>query len=198
MLRRALERSSGGLLHSYLELSTPCALQSCAPEMPAEQNIDSVAGEDICRGTPVPVRPIDEEDKIELGTLRATVAADELNNAPTYVLPHGLTDQTNLLPTRQVIYIFMGLSVAQACSFLDQTMYAAALASCTIETAHRINAASRQHYLLWLPICAQGGQAPGLQRRTCSQGRLLSQELLQQVSNVSLQLVVCSAVWALV
>lgn len=39
--------------------------------------------------------------------------------------PHGLTDQTNFLPTRQVIMVFCGLSVALACSFLDQTMYAA-------------------------------------------------------------------------
>ena len=37
--------------------------------------------------------------------------------------PHGLTDQTNFLPTRQVIMVFCGLSVALACSFLDQTMY---------------------------------------------------------------------------
>lgn len=33
-----------------------------------------------------------------------------------------LTDQTNFLPTRQVITVFMGLSVALACAFLDQTM----------------------------------------------------------------------------
>jgi hypothetical protein len=34
----------------------------------------------------------------------------------------GLTDQTNFLPTRQVITVFLGLSVGLACSFLDQTM----------------------------------------------------------------------------
>lgn len=33
-----------------------------------------------------------------------------------------LTDQTNFLPTRQVIIVFSGLSVALACAFLDQTM----------------------------------------------------------------------------
>ena len=43
-------------------------------------------------------------------------------------LPHGLTDQTNFLPTRQVIIVFCGLSVALACAFLDQTMYASLLA----------------------------------------------------------------------
>ena len=36
--------------------------------------------------------------------------------------PYGLTDQTNFLPTRQVIMVFLGMSVALACSFLDQTM----------------------------------------------------------------------------
>ncbi|KIP12091.1 hypothetical protein PHLGIDRAFT_62405 [Phlebiopsis gigantea 11061_1 CR5-6] len=41
--------------------------------------------------------------------------------------PHGLTDQTNFLPTKQVIMVFLGLSVALACSFLDQTIIATAL-----------------------------------------------------------------------
>jgi hypothetical protein len=36
--------------------------------------------------------------------------------------PHGLSDQTNFLPTRQVITVFCGLSFALACAFLDQTM----------------------------------------------------------------------------
>ncbi|KAI0087353.1 MFS general substrate transporter [Irpex rosettiformis] len=38
-----------------------------------------------------------------------------------------LTDQTNFLPTKQVIMVFLGLSVALACSFLDQTIVATAL-----------------------------------------------------------------------
>ena len=33
-----------------------------------------------------------------------------------------LTDQTNFLPTKQVITVFMGLSVALACALLDQTV----------------------------------------------------------------------------
>ena len=36
--------------------------------------------------------------------------------------PEGLEDQTNFLPTRQVILVFLGLSIALACSMLDQTM----------------------------------------------------------------------------
>ena len=36
--------------------------------------------------------------------------------------PEALDDQTNFLPTRQVIMVFMGLSIALACSMLDQTM----------------------------------------------------------------------------
>lgn len=34
-----------------------------------------------------------------------------------------LQDQTNLLPVRQVIVVFAGLSAALFCSLLDQTMY---------------------------------------------------------------------------
>jgi hypothetical protein len=34
-----------------------------------------------------------------------------------------LTDQTNFLPTRQVIYIFCGLALGLGCTFLDQTMW---------------------------------------------------------------------------
>jgi len=40
-----------------------------------------------------------------------------------------LTDQTNLLPTRQVISIFFGLSIAIILSFLDQTIISTALPS---------------------------------------------------------------------
>ncbi|EPQ54241.1 MFS general substrate transporter [Gloeophyllum trabeum ATCC 11539] len=41
--------------------------------------------------------------------------------------PAELTDQTNFLPTRQVITVYLGLSVALACSFLEQTIVATAL-----------------------------------------------------------------------
>lgn len=40
---------------------------------------------------------------------------------------HQLTDQTNFLPIRQVITVFLGLSVALACAYLDQTVVATAL-----------------------------------------------------------------------
>jgi len=33
-----------------------------------------------------------------------------------------LPDQTNLLPTKQVVFVFMGLTCALFCSLLDQTM----------------------------------------------------------------------------
>jgi hypothetical protein len=36
--------------------------------------------------------------------------------------PHGLADQTNFLPVKQLLGVFAGLSTALACSFLDQTM----------------------------------------------------------------------------
>jgi hypothetical protein len=45
--------------------------------------------------------------------------------------PPGLTDQTNFLPTRQVVTVFLGMTVAVMCSFLDQTM-------CVISSPHRI------------------------------------------------------------
>ncbi|KAJ3552656.1 hypothetical protein NM688_g4034 [Phlebia brevispora] len=41
--------------------------------------------------------------------------------------PEELEDQTNFLPTKQVIMVFMGLSIALACSMLDQTIVATAL-----------------------------------------------------------------------
>lgn len=44
-------------------------------------------------------------------------------SSPGEASPAGLTDQTNFLPTKQVITVFLGLSVALACAFLDQTMY---------------------------------------------------------------------------
>lgn len=53
-----------------------------------------------------------------------TVKADAQLSAPEEAPPPaGLTDQTNFLPTKQVITVFMGLSVALACAFLDQTVY---------------------------------------------------------------------------
>ena len=36
--------------------------------------------------------------------------------------PEGLDDQTNFLPSRQVIMVFLGLSIALSCAMLDQTM----------------------------------------------------------------------------
>lgn len=52
------------------------------------------------------------------GTATPTV----LDATPPSKTPVALVDQTNFLPTKQVIMVFMGLSVALACSFLDQTM----------------------------------------------------------------------------
>jgi hypothetical protein len=63
------------------------------------------------------------------------IVLPEVVSAATTVLPDDvatpnavqLTDQTNYLPTRQVIAVFLGLSVALACSYLDQTIVATAL-----------------------------------------------------------------------
>ncbi|EIN07711.1 MFS general substrate transporter [Punctularia strigosozonata HHB-11173 SS5] len=66
--------------------------------------VQGTGGPDAQLTTP----PSDEAPKQETGT-------------------HGLTDQTNFLPARQVIAVFMGLSVALMCSFLDQTIVATAL-----------------------------------------------------------------------
>lgn len=41
-----------------------------------------------------------------------------------------LTDQTNLLPVKQVMLIFAGLNCALFCSLLDQTMYVFLMRSC--------------------------------------------------------------------
>ena len=41
---------------------------------------------------------------------------------PETSAPEGLEDQTNFLPTKQVIMVFLGLSIALACAMLDQTM----------------------------------------------------------------------------
>jgi hypothetical protein len=52
-----------------------------------------------------------------------TTAAPSLHESPqTGSLPDGLDDQTNFLPTKQVITVFFGLSFSLACAFLDQTM----------------------------------------------------------------------------
>ena len=42
-------------------------------------------------------------------------------------LANGLEDQTAFLPAKQVIVVFLGLSVAVACSFLEQTMCVSSL-----------------------------------------------------------------------
>lgn len=83
--------------------------------------------------------------------------------------PSGLTDQTNFLPTRQVITVFLGLSVALACSFLDQTMcvlstffhgfLALTTASCHALTI--VTAVLRLHCLEYLPTFTQGVTARG-------------------------------------
>ncbi|TIB74000.1 MFS general substrate transporter [Wallemia mellicola] len=50
----------------------------------------------------------------------------------------GLDDQTNLLPTKQVILVFLGLSAALFCSLLDQTIVSTILPSIN----HEFNAAN--------------------------------------------------------
>ena len=59
----------------------------------------------------------------------APKAAQKIVDTPP---PEGLEDQTNFLPTKQVIMVFMGLSIALACSMLDQTMCVALLYTDTV------------------------------------------------------------------
>jgi len=69
---------------------------------------------DLGRG----VSPSDEADTHR----KSNDAADSSDpNAPKKD-KYALQDQTNLLPVRQVIVIFMGLNCALFCSLLDQTM----------------------------------------------------------------------------
>jgi hypothetical protein len=56
--------------------------------------------------------PGDEETKIGAEEL-----AEKKPKAPE------LQDQTNLLPVKQVILVFVGLTCALFCSLIDQTMY---------------------------------------------------------------------------
>jgi hypothetical protein len=72
---------------------------------------------------------IAEKEPVVLPEAQGTGGPDaSLPTSSTNVTPkqevasNGLTDQTNFLPARQVIAVFMGLSVALMCSFLDQTM----------------------------------------------------------------------------
>lgn len=67
---------------------------------------------------------VTKTEKLAPPAAEAEAGDNELEQGPatTGATSHGLTDQTNFLPTRQVITVFMGLSVALACSFLDQTM----------------------------------------------------------------------------
>ncbi|KAJ4389868.1 hypothetical protein N0V93_007340 [Gnomoniopsis smithogilvyi] len=57
------------------------------------------------------------------------MAADPAKDEPVTQVrdKHHLQDQTNLLPFKQVIVIFMGLSCALFCSLLDQTLVSTAL-----------------------------------------------------------------------
>lgn len=75
---------------------------------------DDAAGTSAVVLQPVPSGAVSLEDD-----------EDEKTSMKTVMTPphHGLTDQTNFLPARQVFVIFCGLSVALACAFLDQTMY---------------------------------------------------------------------------
>jgi len=57
-----------------------------------------------------PVKVVDEETKIGAEEI------SEKKKAPV------LQDQTNLLPVKQVILVFVGLTCALFCSLIDQTM----------------------------------------------------------------------------
>ncbi|KIP08458.1 hypothetical protein PHLGIDRAFT_377944 [Phlebiopsis gigantea 11061_1 CR5-6] len=79
---------------------------------------DDAAGTSAVVLQPVPSGAVSLEDD-----------EDEKTSMKTVMTPphHGLTDQTNFLPARQVFVIFCGLSVALACAFLDQTIISTAL-----------------------------------------------------------------------
>ena len=86
--------------------------------MTVESSSVDVAGTNVV--FPEPAAPVsaaasvkDDEDE------KTSVKVEETVTDPH----HGLTDQTNFLPARQVFVVFCGLSVALACAFLDQTMY---------------------------------------------------------------------------
>jgi hypothetical protein len=58
----------------------------------------------------------DEEQAAKMG-------AEEVSNKK----PPELQDQTNLLPVKQVILVFVGLTCALFCSLIDQTMWVSSL-----------------------------------------------------------------------
>ena len=96
--------------------------------MAHEQKASSVADEQPDDATVVGVvavsRPVgDLQLQPTASDPKGDAAKDAQPSSPGEAPPSGLTDQTNFLPTRQVITVFLGLSVALACSFLDQTMY---------------------------------------------------------------------------
>jgi hypothetical protein len=71
------------------------------------------------------------DDGVAVLTKNHTMVVEDEEAAPTITAVDAiiepkttddLADQTNFLPTKQVIMVFIGLSVALACSFLDQTM----------------------------------------------------------------------------
>jgi hypothetical protein len=84
----------------------------------------------------------------------------------------GLTDQTNFLPMRQVIYIFCGLSLGLGCTFLDQTMWVPIVLCNEFERLHwpSWRAEWRRRCRASRRICMQARRARGSRRRTYSQG----------------------------
>ena len=53
-------------------------------------------------------------------TVNGTVAVEEQTTPAK--LSNGLDDQSAFLPTKTVLVVFIGLSIATACTFLEQTM----------------------------------------------------------------------------
>ncbi|KDQ59098.1 hypothetical protein JAAARDRAFT_652302 [Jaapia argillacea MUCL 33604] len=78
--------------------------------------------------------PSGDKDDMDGATIRSpsvdktggcSSPASTIGVTPSF--PEGLTDQTNFLPARRVITVYVGLSIALACSFLEQTIVATAL-----------------------------------------------------------------------
>jgi hypothetical protein len=61
----------------------------------------------------------DEENEIKRGEDSADSAAESTTDKAEFQLQ----DQTNLLPFKQLVMVFVGLSAALFCSLLDQTMF---------------------------------------------------------------------------
>ncbi|GJE94802.1 MFS general substrate transporter [Phanerochaete sordida] len=91
-------------------------------ETPDDATVVSVAAVSL------PVDELQLQPAAPAATAGGPAKADKQPSSPSEEAPPlGLTDQTNFLPTKQVITVFLGLSVALACSFLDQTIIATAL-----------------------------------------------------------------------